>query len=420
MIYFGEAEYPENTQLAIKEANARMIFDAIAARDGISRAQLAEETGLSPSTVSVITDELIKNKFIVQKGAGESATAGRKPICLGINPDGYDIVVFSFRTTGILCIIYDFKLTPKEELFQPYGPLFSTARVVLGKRKNIDPEKVTDILDSLLKRSKVFNREKTLVASVSYPGNYSNKYHLLESSLFGWYVSWDFIRLFRERYDNLPVLLGDETVFMASNDRNQLDRTEDSAVYVYTGFGVGSAVVINGKFYQGRNMDSGELGHISINMDGKSCPCGGKGCLECYASTDAIIDAVIEKIKDGRDSLALKIAGYDEKHIHMETLRTAYEMGDEVVSEVLNDLARKIIVGTGNMLCSFGSMNVHIGGDIRKLGQKFLDLIIEISKTTGHRYTLDECEFDWAESPENSECRGGALEYVRSYIRFVS
>lgn len=58
-------------------------------------------------------------------------------------------------------------------------------------------------------------------------------------------------------------------------------------ITVTLGTGVGGGIVHNGKIFHGSNGMAGEVGHMSIEMDGEECPCGRRGCWERYASASA-------------------------------------------------------------------------------------------------------------------------------------
>ncbi len=66
------------------------------------------------------------------------------------------------------------------------------------------------------------------------------------------------------------------------------ERNIQHLLMVTVGTGIGSGMVLNGKIYKGYRNASGELGHLSIEMQGRPCICGGKGCLQMYASGRAI------------------------------------------------------------------------------------------------------------------------------------
>lgn len=84
---------------------------------------------------------------------------------------------------------------------------------------------------------------------------------------------------------NLPVLVEHEVVLLLSNDINRFQLSHhDCVIAVYVGTGLGNALYIHGKFVEGKNGNSGELGHIPMPGCAHLCPCGNTGCIELYAS----------------------------------------------------------------------------------------------------------------------------------------
>ena len=422
MVIFGEKTehiIQANSQQAIKETNARSLFRIISENENISRTSLVKASGLSPATVSVIINEMIRNGFIRQTGEEKSATAGRRPIKLDIDPDAMQFPAFSFRANGLLCVIYDFKLHRMEELYQPYSREFPEGRGPVRLRKAVSAESVYALFRSILDRSVVFDPERTEAFIISYPGNYLEDRKQFRSSLFGWIAPDGFIRKLRKDHPGIPVLAGDETLFMASCGRAHTRNAEGNALYIFTGNGVGSAIVVDNKFYRGLMTEAGEIGHVSVDLNGVQCACGNKGCLECYMRTDAVISAVLDKIHAGRDSLVLRQADYNERSVDLAMIGESYAAGDTVVSEVMLELADKLIVAIANLFCGIGAMDVYIGGDIRQLGDPFLDLIRQRSKEIGYRHVLDATSFQWVDIPAYAECEGGVIEYIYEYLRLT-
>ena len=62
----------------------------------------------------------------------------------------------------------------------------------------------------------------------------------------------------------------------------------DNLVYIKLGTGVGSGIMINGEIYKGFNGTAGEIGHTTIEADGRACRCGNHGCLESYIGIQGI------------------------------------------------------------------------------------------------------------------------------------
>lgn len=60
-------------------------------------------------------------------------------------------------------------------------------------------------------------------------------------------------------------------------------------VLIVVGTGIGAAMILDGKLYRGRNNSAGEVGHITVDLDGPICSCGSNGCVETFAGGPAII-----------------------------------------------------------------------------------------------------------------------------------
>jgi glucokinase len=71
----------------------------------------------------------------------------------------------------------------------------------------------------------------------------------------------------------------------------------ESFVMVTLGTGVGCGIVLNGKLFRGVNYAAGEIGHMIVKHNGKPCPCGRRGCLELYASAQALVDRAKKKMQ---------------------------------------------------------------------------------------------------------------------------
>ena len=74
-------------------------------------------------------------------------------------------------------------------------------------------------------------------------------------------------------------------------------------VCLFVGTGIGSGIVQNGRLYTGLTGTAGEAGHMLIEAGGRLCGCGGRGCLEAYASRTAMTKAIMAEIHHGRSSM---------------------------------------------------------------------------------------------------------------------
>ena len=96
-----------NHQLT-REENCKLIFNLINSESTLTRAELVRITGLSPSTVSSLVDDLVRAELVEEVGLARMATgAGRRPIMLNVNPAGRQIPVFSISRWGVNFKLFD-------------------------------------------------------------------------------------------------------------------------------------------------------------------------------------------------------------------------------------------------------------------------------------------------------------------------
>ena len=104
------------------------------------------------------------------------------------------------------------------------------------------------------------------------------------------------------------------------------------------GTGLGSGIVANGQLIIGHNGFAGEFGHTLVNVNGRSCGCGRKGCLETYVSATGIKRTVYKILADSRDHSELRSISFDDLSSRMIT--EAALRGDKVALEAFSYTGR--------------------------------------------------------------------------------
>ncbi|MFI2618638.1 ROK family protein [Streptomyces sp. NPDC018584] len=93
----------------------------------------------------------------------------------------------------------------------------------------------------------------------------------------------------------LPVeLVGDGVAMTAAEHWQGAARGHDNALCMVVSTGVGGGLVLGGKLHPGPTGNAGHIGHISVDLDGDPCPCGGRGCVERMASGPNIARRAVE------------------------------------------------------------------------------------------------------------------------------
>ncbi len=152
-----------------------------------------------------------------------------------------------------------------------------------------------------------------------------------------------------------------------------------SSLMITLGTGVGGGIIDGGKVFKGFNSAAGELGHIVIEVDGKPCSCGRRGCWEAYSSATGLINMTKEKLEEckasGRKTAMTEIAEKAGK-VNGRTAFDGKRLGDEAASEVVDKYIKYLASGLASMINIFQPEVVSIGGGISNEGQYLLDLVV--------------------------------------------
>lgn len=145
-----------------------------------------------------------------------------------------------------------------------------------------------------------------------------------------------------------------------------------SMVFITLGTGVGGGVVVDGKLLVGSHGVGGEIGHIKMHETGEDvCGCGGRGCLEKYASATALAVMAKRAVERTEKPSALRtIADITTKDVF-----DAAKRGDELAVELCGAYADELGRGMAAVACVCDPEAFVLGGGVTKAGDYLLDLV---------------------------------------------
>ena len=153
------------------------------------------------------------------------------------------------------------------------------------------------------------------------------------------------------------------------------------AIGLTIGTGIGGGIILDGHLYHGASDVAGEIGHTTIDTEGRRCKCGNYGCLEAYASGPNIAVRAREALEAGAESILPEQVGGDLERITAQTVYEAAARGDELALEVVNDTAKFLAVGVANLLNVFNPEVVVVCGGVTLAGDHlFVPLRREVSR----------------------------------------
>ena len=137
------------------------------------------------------------------------------------------------------------------------------------------------------------------------------------------------------------------------------------ALGFFLGSGMGGGVFVNGRVLEGRRGLAGEIGHIVVQQEGRTCGCGNRGCLEAYASKTAFLARIREAVFDqGRETMLSESISPEDVVIRSSVLKRAWDAGDRLVREVVEDGLRHFGAGVASMINALDPDLVVLGGGV--------------------------------------------------------
>lgn len=270
-------------QQLVKRINRSVLLRLLRSQSGLSRAQLAVESGLTKSTVSLLVRELIDEGWLTETDVTAAQGLGRPSTPLQIDSHsramiGVEVAVEALRVVGVsltgqvLCAL-------EEPLMgtQPDEVCRQTARLVAHTHAQLVQRGV-----------------QLAGVGVGLPGAFDEATGVLRfAPNLGW-RNVDFVPLITHALAQAgvpPVAVHvqneADTAALSEYEFSEGD-AKDSLIFVTCGAGVGAGIVLNDRLFTGMQGMAGEIGHSILQIDGPLCSCGRKGCAETFFGARAL------------------------------------------------------------------------------------------------------------------------------------
>lgn len=341
----------------MKSVNKSLILNQIRTNQPISRAQIAKDTSLTPPTVSNIVKELLEQEIVKESDLGVSK-GGRKPTMLQINNNRFQVIGVDVGPNTIDCLLTDLSgrvLTRSTNKLN--GNL--TNEKLLTKLKEI----IHNIINS------ISNPEKIIGIGVAMHGVVDVDHGL---SLFAPNLKLSNIPIkdeLEKEFDLVVKVENDARAMALGESWFGKHGTPLSMLAVNIGSGVGAGVIINGKLFHGANDLAGEVGHMTIDLNGDICDCGNQGCLQTFATGAAIVKRANQMSSN-----------------HVESGEEVYELaksGQKEYISILQETGKIIGIGLTNLIHIINPELIVLGGGVTKSENYLLDPLKREIKSRG-------------------------------------
>ena len=157
------------------------------------------------------------------------------------------------------------------------------------------------------------------------------------------------------------------------------------------GTGIGGGLILDGKLYHGASDVAGEIGHTSIDMNGRKCKCGNYGCLEAYASGPNIALRARERIAGEEGSVLSRLVDGQLDKITAANVYEAANAGDEAALDVVKETARFLGTGVANLLNVFNPDVIVIAGGVTDAGDALFEPLRAEARRRAFKPAFDAC-----------------------------
>lgn len=373
-------------QQVVKKNNKALVLQLIMEKEPISRADIAQVSGLNKATVSSLVNELLAADLVYESGPGESS-GGRRPVILHFNKiAGYSIGI-DIGVNYVLCVLTDLK-----------------GNIVIEKNQTVHKtpyaatiEIVKEMIQSLIAEMPS-SRYGIVGIGVGVPGIVNKEGTVLLAPNLGWkntQIKKDLEDLF-----HVPVIIENEANAGAFGEQQfGIGQDYQNIIYISAGIGIGVGIILNKELYQGKNGFSGEMGHMIIDINGKPCNCGSRGCWEAYASEQALL----EKAGENGNSL--------------ESLIQLANSKDKNAQNLFTEIGAYLGYGINNIINTFNPDQVIIGNRL-SMAKEWIEQPI---RTTVDNHSLayhqSEFQLDFSKLGKYSIAIGMSAFVVENFIK---
>jgi predicted NBD/HSP70 family sugar kinase len=362
-------ERRRSTVRDLRRDNRSVLLWTLFANQPCSRQDLSEATGLSSASVSNVIRELISDGIVIEAGSVDS-DGGRPRILLEMNPSRGYVAGVDVGETRVLVELFDLTMSVRARAEHGLDPREHGVSVIV--------ERIAASLASVISDGGA-DPSAVLGVGVGVPGVVEQGPEVL---VHGQTYGWDAVPLERllQPLVGLPLFVDNgaktmgqaELWFGAARDTRQ-------AVVCLMGSGLGASI-ITGSPGRGGSSAAVEWGHTTIELGGRSCRCGSRGCLEAYVGAEAILDRY-----------GLAVTGEDEA----SALATLVSASTSRAAEILNETALYLGAGIANLINLFGPERIILGGWAGLLlGERILPAIREAARqhSLTHRFAQTSIE----------------------------
>ncbi|MEV4455226.1 ROK family protein [Microbispora sp. NPDC049633] len=264
---------------AMRARNLALVLGAVGARGSVTRAALAEITGLTKTTVSKLVADLIEGGLVVETGTVRDGERGRPGVEIRISGRRVAALGLEVNVDYLAVCVVDLARTVRLRRTQAVDNRTAAPVDVIARLGDLAATVVDEAVEKGL---------RVVGGVLAVPGPVDMTSGVVHNAP---NLGWRDVPLASLLRFPFPVGVENEANLAALGELWFGSGLPDF-LHVSGEIGIGAGLVVRGRLFRGAHGLAGELGHIVVSPGGPPCRCGGRGCLEQYAGQDALLTAV--------------------------------------------------------------------------------------------------------------------------------
>ena len=333
------------SQTSLREANRARILDTVKRFGVITQVELADATGLSAGTVSIIVKELLEAGVV---NTVPTSRNGRRAINVTLA-----------RRLGVVAGAHIGRRDLRVALANPAGEILVRQHLPLPRDHRADTvlDRISLFIADMLEHIGA-GHDELLGVGIGIDAPLDRRTGMICSP--GLLRGWDQTAIAEtlQRRVGTPVILDNGANAGALAEcRLGAGTGADPVVYLDISQGIGAGIMIGGQIFHGFSGTAGEIGHVSIDEHGPICYCGNRGCLEAIAGASAMLEAL--RLTHGNLSLS--------------DLVEQAVAGDIACCRIIADAAQHIGLALAGLCNLIDPQRIVVGGELAEVGDIFLN-----------------------------------------------
>jgi len=381
-------------QESVQDMNRTLLISLLRQEGICSRVHLAKLSYLKQATVTNIMNDFIDWGIVKEVGflIGEK---GRRSIGISINNDDYGVLGIRLARKNYTAGIFDLS-----------GNMVDYQRDIVKKSQSAREtfDHIINIAEGLINQT---SQRRILAVGMALPGPYSISRKRIE--LMTGVPGWEEISIQEELQERfgLPVFIEQDanTGALAQYWHHGEKYLTDSMIYIAVGQGVGAGIIVNGELQRGCIGVAGEIGHMSIDVNGEKCACGNYGCLEMYCSSIAFTREVNAALSE-------------EKEYFFPEVSQMVKAGRKEAVDIYLKCCDYLAAGVVNVINSFNPSTIVLGDEMAHVDPaRMLERVKARVKERSLPETYSNTEIIGSVIKEDSMVHGAAITAIRDIFR---